>query len=152
MYKISGFTIILVLLYISQSKKVTFSDINKKLKRAILASVIFSTFGFIKIYLLRNYFEFNELVFYSIMDIIIVISTIGIYRKSKISGAILVASVICSIYGDQSVNISMIKPIATFIIYLRTIIYFDIIWDGVIGILIFYQKHKNNSNYTQANQ
>lgn len=152
MYKISVFTIILILLYFIQSKKVTSLVINKKLKRAIWAAILFSTFGFIKLYLLRNDFTLTELAFYSITDLIIVISTIGIYKKSIIQSIILTSSLVYSIYGDQSINISIIKPIATYIIYLRTIIYFDIIWDGVLAILIYYKKYKKNSNYIEMDQ
>ncbi|WP_326513815.1 hypothetical protein [Clostridium intestinale] len=147
------FTVIITLIYVMFYKNISYKHINKKLLTALITTIVFSSLGVYKIFFLRNELFLAEIICYVLIEVIIVLTLIGMYKKNKICGIINFIFVLISIYSDYLIDKNKALPIIVFIVYLRSLLYFDIFWDGTLGIFAYHKKLKIdddndfNSNY-----
>lgn len=133
-------TLILVFIYKLFCKRLSYKLINKKLLRALITSIMFSMLDIVKLFLLSNQLPLKQITYYVVVDSIIILASIGMYTKNRMSGMITFIFTVISIYGDYLINKSEVMPFIVFIIYLRSLLYFDIFWDGTMGIFAYYRK------------
>ncbi len=134
--------VILMLLYMLFAKRMSYNKIIKKLIRCLIVSIFYLLLGSVKVYLIRESISQQQIILYILIDIVIFIGAIGIYRKNRVLATITFVATIISVYFDNCIDRNSTLPIIVFAIYIRTLLYFDIFWDGIIGILAYNRKIK----------
>ena len=144
MYKIGIFTIILIIVYSLSLSKISVAAINKKIRRGLIITLTFSLIGLYGVYSLKSYYVDYEVAIFASVNLLLAFNIIGLYRKNKICLFISIILLFVSIYGDIKININMVSPLSTFIIYLKSLMYLDIIWDVFLPIYFYHIKLRNN--------
>jgi hypothetical protein len=141
----------LLVLFFIYGKNMSFKLIEKKMLRAVVISVIFSSLGILNIYLIDIDFSVWEMVVLITLNLTVIIGSVGIYKKNWKLAIIAFFAVFLNLVFDNNIDKNSVMPIVILITYIRSILYLELFWDGVIGIYVYYKK-VNAENVNMLNE
>lgn len=142
MMRLQVFTLIIMILYTAKIESIPPKRLNKKLKRAMVSILVFSVLGAYKLYLLRDVLNLSVFMGYLFVEVMMILCSAGVYKKKTKAIVLMGACLLISINHDYHINALMISPLGLFAIYLRSILFLDIVWDGILPVVIVMKNRK----------
>lgn len=150
MYRVGIFTIAIILLYLLKIANINQSSIDIKIKRGLISTTAFSLLGIYVVYNLKANYSNYQVLLLLFTNIVIMVNIVGLSKKRKTSLILVSSSLFISIYGDNVIEFNTVSPLLTFAIYLKSIVYLDIIWDVLLPIFSYHRNYVNNENLNKS--
>ena len=135
-------TISMMLIFTGTHKRLDFQCIRKKLIRAMIAGILFSIIGFMIIYNIIGLTALMNITIYIFIDTMILILSFMFLIKNKYCAIMITLLAIISIQYFKAFGIDeYAHPLLTTLIYMQSILYIDIFWDGVLATFSYQDQN-----------